>query len=78
MKDLPFPLAFVIVFVIALIVAVVSDKIRNKDLYSACQSDFRKSPYSFTKDRLVECNFLNFAEAANLTRNQAVKKVLDS
>ena len=77
MKDLPAPLAFLIVIVIAIIVAVVSDNVRNKDLYSACQSDFKKNPYSFTKDRLVECNFLNFAEAANLTRNQAIKKVLD-
>jgi len=77
MRDLPAPLAFFIVIALALIVAVVSDNSRNKDLYSECQSDFKKNPYSFSKDRLVECNFLNFADAANLTRDEAIKKVLD-
>ena len=59
MKNLPAPLAFFIVIALALIVAVVSDNSRNKDIYSECQSDFKKNPYSFSKDRLVECNFLN-------------------
>ena len=77
MKNLPAPLAFFIVIALALIVAVVSDNSRNKDIYSECQSDFKKNPYSFSKDRLVECNFLNFADAANLTREQSIKKVLD-
>ena len=76
MKDLPAPLAFFIVIALALIVAVVSDNSSNKDIYSECQSDFKKNPYSFSKDRLVECNFLNFADAANLTRKQSIKKVL--
>ena len=77
MKDLPFPLALVIAIIIGLIVAVVSDKMRNKDKYSACQKDFKNNPYSFTKERLNDCQFLFFPESANLTRRQAIEKVLN-
>ena len=77
MKDLPFPLALVIAIIIGLIVAVVSDKMRNKDKYSACQKDFKNNPYSFTKGRLNDCQFLFFPESANLTRRQAIEKVLN-
>ena len=77
MKDLPFPLALVIVIIIGLIVAVVSDKMRNKDKYSACQKDFKNNPYSFTKERLNDCKFLFYHDSANLTRRQAIEKVLN-
>ena len=53
MKNLPAPLAFFIVIALALIVAVVSDNSRNKDLYSECQSDFKKNPELLSASRSI-------------------------
>ena len=77
MKDLPFPLALVIAIIIGIIAFTISDNIRNKDKYSACQKDFKNNPYSFTKERLNDCKFLFYPDSANLTRRQAIEKVLN-
>ena len=77
MKDVHPLVAIIICIIVGLILYTVTDNIRNKDKYAACQRDFKNNPYSFTKDRLNDCKFLFYPNSANLTRRQAVEKVLN-
>ena len=77
MKDFHPLVAIIICIIVGLILYTVTDNIRNKDKYAACQRDFKNNPYSFTKDRLNDCKFLFYPSSANLTRNQAIQKVLN-
>ena len=77
MKDFHPLVAIIICIIIGLILYTVTDNIRNKDKYAACQRDFKNNPYSFTKDRLNDCKFLFYPNSANLTRRQAIEKVLN-
>ena len=72
-----FLISIPIIIILALILYTVVDNSRNKDKYAACQRDFKNNPYSFTKERLNDCHFLFYAESANLTRRQAIEKVLN-
>ena len=42
-----------------------------------CRDLIKNNPYSFTKERLNDCKFLFYPNSANLTRNQAIQKVLN-
>jgi len=77
MKDVHPSIAIIIAIIVGMIAYTISNNIRNKDKYSACQKDFKNNPYSFTKERLNDCQFLFFPESANLTRRQAIEKVLN-
>jgi len=77
MKDFHPLVAIIICIIVGLILYTVTDNIRNKDKYAACQRDFKNNPYSFTKDRLNDCKFLFYPNSANLTRRQAIEKVLN-
>ena len=77
MKEFHPLVAIIICIIIGLILYTVTDNIRNKDKYAACQRDFKNNPYSFTKDRLNDCKFLFYPNSANLTRRQAIEKVLN-
>ena len=77
MKDVHPLVAIIICIIVGLILYTVTDNIRNKDKYAACQRDFKNNPYSFTKDRLNDCKFLFYPNSANLTRRQAIEKVLN-
>jgi|TARA_Y100000294_G_scaffold29541_1_gene24978 hypothetical protein len=77
MKDFHPLVAIIICIIVGLILYTVTDNIRNKDKYAACQRDFKSNPYSFTKDRLNDCKFLFYPNSANLTRRQAIEKVLN-
>ena len=77
MKDLHPVVAIIICIIVGLILYTVTDNIRNKDKYAACQRDFKNNPYSFTKERLDDCNFLHSSQSARFTRRQAIEKVLN-
>ena len=77
MKEFHPLVAIIICIIVGLILYTVTDNIRNKDKYAACQRDFKNNPYSFTKDRLNDCKFLFYPNSANLTRRQAIEKVLN-
>ena len=77
MKEVHPLVGILICMIVGLILYTVVDNNRNKDKYSACQKDFKNNPYSFTKERLNDCQFLFFPESANLTRRQAIEKVLN-
>ena len=77
MKEVHPLVASIICIIVGLILYTVTDNIRNKDKYAACQRDFKNNPYSFTKERLNDCKFLFYPNSANLTRNQAIQKVLN-
>ena len=77
MKDFHPLVAIIICIIVGLILYTVTDNIRNKDKYAACQRDFKNNPYSFTKERLNDCKFLFYPNSANLTRRQAIEKVLN-
>ena len=77
MKEVHPLVAIIICIIVGLILYTVTDNIRNKDKYAACQRDFKNNPYSFTKERLNDCKFLFYPNSDNLTRNQAIQKVLN-
>ena len=47
MKDFHPLVAIIICIIVGLILYTVTDNIRNKDKYAACQRDFKNNPYSF-------------------------------
>ena len=77
MKEVHPLVGIIIMIIVGLILFTVKDNIQNKDKYAACQRDFKNNPYSFTKERLNDCKFLFYPNSANLTRNQAIQKVLN-
>ena len=77
MKEVNPLISIPILIILALILYTVVDNSRNKDKYAACQRDFKNNPYSFTKERLNDCKFLFYPNSANLTRREAIEKVLN-
>ena len=77
MKEVHPLISIPIIIIVGMVLYAVVDNSRNKDKYSACQKDFKNNPYSFTKERLNDCKFLFYPNSANLTRRQAIEKVLN-